>query len=51
MVVTQDRPADARPGRRRVVAVRARTALDALEHLVGDWAPPCWPCSPRCGWP
>ncbi|MEV5920859.1 sensor domain-containing protein [Streptomyces pseudogriseolus] len=35
MVVTQDRPADARPGRRRAVAVRARTALDALEHLVG----------------
>ncbi|MFZ4152000.1 sensor histidine kinase [Streptomyces pseudogriseolus] len=35
MVVTQDRPADARPGRRRAPAARARTALDGLEHLVG----------------
>ncbi len=35
MVVTHDRPADGRPGWRRAVGVRARAALDALEHLVG----------------
>ncbi len=35
MVVSQDRPAGMRPGRRQGLAVRARTALDALEHLIG----------------
>lgn len=35
MVVSHDRPADGRPGRRQGVAVRTRTALDALEHLIG----------------
>ncbi|XMA35859.1 sensor histidine kinase [Streptomyces albogriseolus] len=35
MVVTHDRPADVRPGRRRAGSARARVALDALEHLVG----------------